>query len=181
MISRPRSQAANRQSTALWMRQRPRLRHRLWALTFGASIRMSSRLRECDATRQHTMTATRMTMFEPLAAARPAVGSSRLFGGEPHSKGAGRTITRAKRRELVGTLARRMRGLELICTVKAKHVLLGPARPRQRKKGRGTMWGVLVLGLGYSILRQYFRGGTYRLTSRLTARTNRAGSLRGVR
>ena len=61
------------------------------------SPRMSSRLRKCDATRQHTMTATRMTMFEPLAAARPAVGSSRsLVVGESHRatlKGCGSIIT----------------------------------------------------------------------------------------
>ena len=62
---------------------------------------------------------------------------------EPHSKGAGRIITKAKRRELVGTLARQMQGPGLVCKVKAKHALLGPARPRQRKKGRVTMWGVL--------------------------------------
>ena len=150
---------------------------------------MSSRLRECDATRQHTMTATRMTMFEPLAAARPAVGSSRSLWGrsrEPHSKGAGRIITKAKRRELVGTLARRMRGLELICTVKAKHALLGPARPRQTKK-EGELCAVcfeaaITVARGkYSILRQYFRGGTYRSRHVPTGRVVFAGVAKSFR
>ena len=54
-------------------------------------------LRKCDATRQHTTTASRMTMFEPLVAARPAVGSSRsLVVGESHRatlKGCGSIIT----------------------------------------------------------------------------------------
>ena len=124
---------------------------------------MSSRLRKCDATRQHTMTATRMTMFEPLAAARPAVGSSRsLCWGEPHPKGAGRIITQSQAWGARWNLARRVRALGLVWAT------------RSRSRRRRSV-SVARARVRYSILRQYFRGGR---DLPLTARTSRAGSLR---
>ena len=151
---------------------------------------MSSQLRKCDATRQHTSTASRMTMFEPLAAARPAVGSSRsLCCRETTLKGAGRiTQSQAWRARWDPRQTGASSGTNLQSKGKARATRSRAAATTKERKGNYVRCALrrryrsrgayaIFLGSGKEILhlRQQFRGEGLPLT----ARTNRAGSLRG--
>ena len=124
---------------------------------------MSSRLRKCDATRQHATAMPNNDVASPWQqqkAARDPLVAGEL---EPHSKGAGRiTQSQAWRARLNPRQTDASSGINLQSKGKAR----AAATTKERKgnyAGCAFKEAAITVARGkYSILRQYLRGGTYR-------------------